>query len=370
MKKHVMLILGTRPEAIKMCPIVNQLKKRPKFNTTVCVTGQHREMLDEVLALFSVIPDYDLSIMKDQQTLFDITELVVRGIKDIASRVRPDAVLVHGDTTTAFAASLACFYLKIPVCHVEAGLRTGDRFVPFPEEFNRRAVSQMASYHFAPTETAKRNLLREGIPEKTVFVTGNTVVDALSETVRADFCHPLLTWCGAQRLILLTAHRRESIGKPIEDAFRAIRMVLDGREDAKAIFPLHKNPSVRKIACEAFADCPRIALTEPLGALEFHNLMARCYLILTDSGGIQEEATVLGKPVLVLRNDTERPEGIESGNLRLVGTEKSAIETALKRLLDDPAAYAAMSKKSAPFGDGRASERIADILEDLLFKKF
>ena len=310
MSKKIMLVFGTRPEAIKMCPLVKELKTRKNVETLVCVTGQHRGMLQQVLDAFGVVPDYDLAIMQDRQTLFDITTRVLQGLKDVLEKERPDAVLVHGDTSTTFAAALACFYLQIPVGHVEAGLRTYNLLSPYPEEFNRQCVSILANWNFAPTPLSRDNLIREGKKPETIYVTGNTVIDALKTTVRENFSHPDLEWAGDSRLILLTAHRRENLGKPMHAMFRAIRRVVEEHEDVKALYPIHMNPVVREAADEELSGCDRIKLTEPLEVLDCHNLMARSYLILTDSGGIQEEAPSLGKPVLVMRDTTERPEGI------------------------------------------------------------
>lgn len=366
--KTVLVVFGTRPEAIKMCPLVWEMKRRPSFSVSVCVTGQHREMLDQVLDAFSVVPDHDLAIMREGQTLFDVTGEVLFGMEEVLTEVRPDLVLVHGDTTTAFATALACFYLGIPVGHVEAGLRTYDLSAPFPEEWNRRAVALLATYHFAPTDGARENLLKEGIAASSVYVTGNTVVDALSMTVREDYEHPLLAWGKGCRLILLTAHRRENLGAPMEACFRAIRRVVENHPDVRAICPVHCNPAVRAVASEAFSGCAQIRMTDPLEVIPFHNLLARCHAVLTDSGGIQEEATALGKPVLVLRDTTERPEGVEAGVLRLVGTEPGRVEKEFNRLLTDPAAYRGMTGGNNPYGDGNACHRIADILEAELFK--
>lgn len=363
--KKVMLVFGTRPEAIKMCPVVNELKSRRSLQTLVCVTGQHRQMLDQVLSAFQVVPDYDLSIMKDRQTLFDVTTNILERIGRVLESEKPDVVLVHGDTSTTFVTALACFYLHIPVGHVEAGLRTWNIESPFPEEFNRQAVSIVSRFNFAPTEQAKANLLREGRDPKTIFVTGNTAIDALKTTVRADYTHPELEWAAGSRLIVITAHRRENLGEPMRHMFRAIRRVMDEHVDVKAIYPIHLNPVVRQTAAEIFGDDERIHLIEPLDVLDFHNFMARSYLILTDSGGIQEEAPSLGKPVLVMRDTTERPEGIAAGTLKLVGTEEETIYREFTRLLGDKAEYDAMSHASNPYGDGHASERIADILEGI-----
>ena len=364
--KKIMLVFGTRPEAIKMCPLINELKQRKNLQISVCVTGQHRQMLDQVLHIFHVKPDYDLSIMKQNQTLFDITTNILTGIKSVLEEVRPDVVLVHGDTSTTFVTALACFYLQIPVGHVEAGLRTYNIHAPYPEEFNRQAVSIISRFNFAPTERSRQNLLREGKAPETIYVTGNTAIDALKTTVRQEYTHPELEWAKDSRLILITAHRRENLGKPMEAMFRAIRQVLDEHPDVKAIYPIHMNPIVRKTADAILGGNQRIHIVEPLDVLDFHNFIARSYLILTDSGGIQEEAPSLGKPVLVMRDTTERPEGIEAGTLKLVGTEEETIYTNFKRLLEDPEAYAAMSNASNPYGDGFASKRIADILEENL----
>ena len=358
-----MLVFGTRPEAIKMCPVVNELRERKSIQTIVCVTGQHRQMLNQVLEVFRVKPDYDLAIMRERQTLFDITSLILHRIREVLEQERPDVVLVHGDTTTTFAAALACFYLQIPVGHVEAGLRTYNILSPYPEEFNRQAVGIISSYNFAPTELAKQNLLREGKKPDSIWVTGNTAIDALKTTVRASYSHPELDWVGSDRLILITAHRRENLGEPMLHMFRAIKRVLDEQEHVKAIYPIHMNPAVRQTADEVFAGDDRIHLIEPLDVLDFHNFMKASYLILTDSGGIQEEAPSLGKPVLVMRDTTERPEGIEAGTLKLVGTSEENIYREFTRLLTDDSEYARMSHTQNPYGDGRASERIADILE-------
>ena len=335
MSKKIMLVFGTRPEAIKMCPLVKELKTRKNVETLVCVTGQHRGMLQQVLDAFGVVPDYDLAIMQERQTLFDITTRVLQGMKDVLEKERPDAVLVHGDTSTTFAAALACFYLQIPVGHVEAGLRTYNLLSPYPEEFNRQCVSILANWNFAPTPLSRENLIREGKKPESIYVTGNTVIDALKTTVRENFSHPDLEWAGDSRLILLTAHRRENLGKPMHAMFRAIRRVVEEHEDVKALYPIHMNPVVREAADEELSGCDRIRLTEPLEVLDCHNLMARSYLILTDSGGIQEEAPSLGKPVLVMRDTTERPEGIQAGTLKLVGTDEETIYREFTRLLDD-----------------------------------
>ena len=361
--KTVMLVFGTRPEAIKMCPLVNELKRREKIRTVVCVTGQHRQMLDQVLEAFCVEPDYDLSIMKEKQTLFDITTNILSHIKDVLEEVKPDAVLVHGDTSTTFVTALACFYLQIPVGHVEAGLRTYNIYSPYPEEFNRQAVSIISKYNFAPTELSKMNLIREGKAEDSIYITGNTAIDALRTTVREDYTHPELEWAKGSRLILITAHRRENLGEPMHNMFRAIRRVMEEHPDVKAIYPIHMNPVVRQAAEEELGGCDRIRIIEPLEVLDFHNFLARSYMILTDSGGIQEEAPSLGKPVLVMRDTTERPEGIAAGTLKLVGTDENVIYENFKLLLEDATAYNAMAQAANPYGDGFACQRIADILE-------
>ena len=361
--KKVMLVFGTRPEAIKMSPLVKELKKRKTIETIVCVTGQHRQMLDQVLEAFDIIPDYDLSIMKDKQTLFDVTVNILENIKQVLEKVKPDVVLVHGDTSTTFVTALACFYLQIPVGHVEAGLRTYNIYSPYPEEFNRQAVSIISQYNFAPTELSKENLLNEGKKAETIYVTGNTAIDASKTTVRAEYTHPELEWAKNSRLILITAHRRENLGEPMRNMFRAIRRVMDEHPDVKAIYPIHMNPIVRKTANEILGGDERIHIIEPLDVLDFHNFQARSYLILTASGGIQEEAPSLGKPVLVMRDTTERPEGIQAGTLKLVGTEEEAIYKSFKELLENDESYEKMAHASNPYGDGKACQRIADILE-------
>jgi len=364
--KKVMLAFGTRPEAIKMCPLVKELKTRSDIETIVCVTGQHRQMLDQVLKAFDVEPDYDLSIMKDKQTLFDVTANILMKIKDVLEEVKPDVVLVHGDTSTTFTTALACFYMQIPVGHVEAGLRTYNIYSPYPEEFNRQAVSIISQFNFAPTEVSKANLLREGRAEDTIYVTGNTAIDALKTTVRDDYTHPQLDWAKGSRLIMLTAHRRENLGEPMHHMFRAIKRIVDETPDIKVIYPIHMNPVVRKAADEELGGDERIRIIEPLEVLDFHNFLSRSYLILTDSGGIQEEAPSLGKPVLVMRDTTERPEGIEAGTLKLVGTDEETIYKEFKLLLDNKEEYDKMSKASNPYGDGFACRRIADILSEKL----
>ena len=373
--KTVLLVFGTRPEAIKMCPVVNELKKRKSIRTVVCVSGQHREMLQQVLEVFHVQPDYDLSIMKENQTLFDITDAILLSIRSVLEEVKPDVVLVHGDTTTTFTTALAAYYMQIPVGHVEAGLRTYNIYSPYPEEFNRQAVSIISRYNFAPTELSRQNLIKEGKDPSHIWVTGNTAIDALKTTIRKDYDHPELKWAAGSRLILITAHRRENLGEPMHHMFRAIRRVMDEHPDVKAIYPIHLNPKVRQAAEEVFGDQAeggreeRLHLIEPLDVLDFHNFMEHSYLILTDSGGIQEEAPSLGKPVLVMRDTTERPEGIEAGTLKLVGTEEETIYREFSRLLNDPEEYEKMSRAANPYGDGHASERIADILESSFLQK-
>ena len=364
--KKVMIVFGTRPEAIKMCPLVKELKNRKNIETIVCVTGQHREMLDQVLEVFDVVPDFDLDIMKNEQTLFDVTHNILSKMKNILEKVKPDVVLVHGDTTTTFVTSLAAFYLQIPVGHVEAGLRTYNINSPFPEEFNRQATGIIAKYHFAPTNMAKENLLKEGKNEKNIYVTGNTAIDALKTTVKEDYQHEVFDWIGEDKLIMLTAHRRENLGKPLENMFKAIKKIVDKYEDIKVIYPIHMNPLVRNMANEILGNHERIKIIEPLDVIDFHNFLNKSYLILTDSGGIQEEAPSLGKPVLVMRDTTERPEGVKSGTLRLVGTNEDTIYANFKELIDDEEVYKSMSNASNPYGDGFASKRIADILENNL----
>lgn len=365
--KTIMLVFGTRPEAIKMCPVVNELKNRKNIETIVCVTGQHRQMLDQVLDAFHVVPDHDLSIMKERQTLFDVTVNVLEGMKTVLEEVKPDIVLVHGDTSTTFVTALACFYLQIPVGHVEAGLRTHNIFSPYPEEFNRQAVSIVSTLNFAPTELAKQNLLSEGRDAGSIYVTGNTAIDALQTTVQSGYRHEQLDWAEGSRLILITAHRRENLGEPMRHMFRAIRRIVDEHKDIKVIYPIHMNPIVRETANEILGNDDRIRIIEPLEVLDFHNFLAKSFLVLTDSGGIQEEAPSLGKPVLVMRDTTERPEGIEAGTLRLVGTDEENIYTNFKLLLEDEAEYSKMSHASNPYGDGKASKRIGNILEKTLF---
>ena len=359
----VLTVFGTRPEAIKMAPLVHALAKDPFFEAKVCVTAQHREMLDQVLSVFHVEPDYDLSIMKPGQTLFDVTCDVLLKMRAVLESEEPDAVLVHGDTTTSFAAAIACFYLRIPVGHVEAGLRTRDLYSPWPEEFNRQAVDVVSRWYFAPTEASRRNLLEEGKPADRIWVTGNTGIDALRTTVREGYSHSVLDWAAGSRLVLITAHRRENLGAPMRSMFRAIRRVMEERPDVKAVYPVHMNPLVHEAAHAELDGFDRLRMIEPLEVLDFHNLLARCHLVLTDSGGIQEEAPSLGKPVLVMRDTTERPEGVEAGTLKLVGTQEDAICREFDRLLSDERVYLAMSHASNPYGDGHASARIADVLE-------
>jgi len=363
MNKKVMVVFGTRPEAIKMCPLVKELKTRGNLDTVVCVTGQHKEMLEQVLHAFEVEPDYDLSIMKEKQTLFDVTINILDKMKSVLEEVKPDVVLVHGDTSTTFVTALACFYLQIPVGHVEAGLRTYNIYSPYPEEFNRQAVGIMAKYNFSPTESSKENLLKEGKKPDSIFVTGNTAIDALKTTVRDEYSHKHLDWASDSRLIMITAHRRENLGGPMRNMFKAIKRIVDEYQDIKVIYPIHMNPSVREKANQILGDSDRIRIIEPLEVLDFHNFLAQSYLILTDSGGIQEEAPSLGKPVLVMRDTTERPEGVKAGTLKLVGTEEEVIYKNFKLLLEDDVEYEKMSKASNPYGDGFSSKRIADILE-------
>lgn len=361
--KKIMLVFGTRPEAIKMCPLVNELKKRKSIETIVCVTGQHRQMLDQVLKIFHVVPNYDLSIMKDNQTLFDITTEILEKIKDVLNVEKPDVVLVHGDTSTTFVTALACFYLQIPVGHVEAGLRTYNIYSPYPEEFNRQAVGIISQYNFAPTKLAANNLIREGKNPSSIFITGNTVIDAMQHTVTGDYFHPELEWVGDNKLIFITAHRRENLGRPMHNMFRAIRRVLNEHSDCRAVYPIHMNPVVRKAAEEELGGCDRIHIIEPLDVFDCHNFEARCFLCLTDSGGIQEEVPSYGKPVLVMRDTTERPEGVEAGTLKLVGTDEEEIYQNFKELLENGETYKNMAQACNPYGDGHACKRIADILE-------
>ena len=360
--KKVMLVFGTRPEAIKMAPVVKELNSRENIQTIVCVTGQHREMLDQVLNVFAIKPDYDLSIMKEKQTLFEVTENILKKIKEVLEIEKPNLVMVHGDTSTTFVTALACYYMQIPVGHVEAGLRTHNIYSPFPEEFNRQAVGLIAKYHFAPTEQAKQNLLNEGKREESIFVTGNTAIDALKTTVRNNYTHPLLKWASDSKLILLTAHRRENLGEPLKHIFKAIKRIVDEFEDVKVVYPVHLNPDIRKTAKGILGDNEKVRMIEPLDVLDFHNFMANAYLILTDSGGIQEEAPSLGKPVLVMRDTTERPEGIEAGTLKLVGTEEEIIYQTTKQLLTDNGIYIKMSLASNPYGNGTSARKIINCI--------
>jgi len=364
--KKVMVVFGTRPEAIKMCPLVNELKIRKELETIVCVTGQHREMLDQVLEVFDIIPEYDLSIMISNQTLFDVTINIMSKMKEILENIKPDIVLVHGDTSTAFATALSSFYLQIPIGHVEAGLRTYNIQSPWPEEFNRQATGIVSKFNFAPTEISKLNLLSEGKEKDSIFVTGNTSIDALKTTVRENYHNELFDWIGNDKLIMLTAHRRENLGEPMENMFNAINRIVNEHKDIKVVYPIHLNPKVRLTANKIFGNQPRIRIIEPLEVIDFHNMLNRAHLILTDSGGIQEEAPSLGKPVLVMRHTTERPEGVKAGTLKLVGTEEDAIYQAFKKLLTNEVAYKSMSLASNPYGDGTASKQIADILVDKL----
>ncbi len=368
--KKVMCVFGTRPEAIKICPLVLEMKKRKSLQVVVCVTAQHRQMLDQVLNTFHVIPDYDLNIMKERQDLFDITTNVLNGIKEVLNKEKPDVVLVHGDTSTTFVTALACFYLQIPVGHVEAGLRTYDIYSPYPEEFNREAVSIVSQYNFAPTPLSRDNLMREGRKAESIYVTGNTVIDAMQHTVREDYTHPELEWVGDNKLIFITAHRRENLGEPMHHMFRAIRRVLDEHPDCRAVYPIHMNPVVREAANAELSGCENIHIIEPIEVFDCHNFESRAYLCLTDSGGIQEECPSYGVPVLVMRNTTERPEGVEAGTLKLVGTEEEVIYDAFTELLTNMDAYEKMSKASNPYGDGHACERIADILEDKAYQEW
>lgn len=361
--KKIMLVFGTRPEAIKMCPLVNELKSRKGLQVIVCVTGQHRQMLDQVLTTFNVVPDYDLSIMKQGQTLFDITTGILEKIQKIVEEVEPDVVLVHGDTSTTFVTALACFYLRIPVGHVEAGLRTYNIYSPYPEEFNRQAVGIISQYNFAPTQLAAEHLIKEGKDPKTIYITGNTVIDAMQHTVKDDYTHPELEWVEDGKLIFITAHRRENLGEPMHHMFRAIRRVLDEHPECKAVYPIHMNPVVRQAAEEELSDCNQIHIIDPIEVFDCHNFEARCHLCLTDSGGIQEECPSFGKPVLVMRDTTERPEGVAAGTLRLVGTDEETIYQNFKELLENQEAYDAMAHACNPYGDGHACKRIADILE-------
>ena len=359
----VMSIFGTRPEAIKMAPLVKELERREEIASIVCVTAQHRQMLDQVLDTFEIKPDFDLNIMKQGQTLSDITTAALLGLEGVIKEARPDLILVHGDTTTTFAGALAAFYQQVAIGHVEAGLRTDNKYSPYPEEMNRQMVDRLTDMFFAPTALSRENLLRENVPAEKIYVTGNTAIDAMATTVRGDYTHPELDWIGEnERLILLTAHRRENLGDPMRSIFRGVRRIVDEFPDVKVLYPIHLNPAVRQVAREVFEGCERVRLIEPLEVFDFHNFQNRSFIILTDSGGIQEEAPSLGKPVLVLRDTTERPEGIEAGTLKLVGTDEKTIYRETRRLLTDEEEYRRMSRASNPYGDGHASERIADAI--------
>lgn len=368
MKIKVMTVFGTRPETIKMAPLVKELQNRDEIETIVCVTAQHRQMLDQVLNAFQIVPDYDLDIMKQGQTLSDITTRVLQGLESVIKEVKPDIVLVHGDTTTTFAGALAAFYNQVAIGHVEAGLRTYNKYSPFPEEANRQFVGVISDMNFAPTEQSKENLLREGKSPDTIIVTGNTAIDALQTTVRDDYEHEIIDWVGDSRMIMLTAHRRENLGEPMRNMFRAIKRIIEKYKDIKVVYPVHLNPIVVQTAEEIFGDCDRVKLIKPLEVLDFHNLLNKSYLILTDSGGIQEEAPSLGKPVIVLRDTTERPEGIAAGTLKLAGTNEEVIYSLIDELLSDKKEYERMSKASNPYGDGQASKRIVDAIISRLKK--
>lgn len=361
--KKILVVFGTRPEAIKMCPLIKELKSRDSFDVKVCVSSQHREMLEQVLHIFKVKPDYDLSIMKEKQTLFYLTSSILLSIEKILMEEKPDIVLVHGDTTTTFTTALACYYLKIPVGHVEAGLRTYDIYNPFPEEFNRRAVGIVSEYDFSPTLIAKKNLEKEGKDSSKIWVTGNTVIDSFKTTIIENYIHPELEWARGSKLIFITAHRRENLGEPMHQMFRAIRKIVNEYNDIKVLYPVHLNPYVKEVANQELSGCERIHLCNPIDVIDCHNIMNNSYIIMTDSGGIQEEAPSLGKPVLVMRNTTERPEGIDAGTLRLVGTNETNIYNNLSDLLTNKMSYDRMSKAVNPYGDGKASSRIADVLE-------
>ena len=365
----VMTVFGTRPEAIKMAPLVKELKSRKDVECIVCVTAQHRQMLDQVLDAFDIIPNYDLDIMKKEQTLSDITSRVLKGLEQVILEVKPDIVLVHGDTTTTFAGALAAFYCQTDVGHVEAGLRTWNKYSPYPEEMNRQMVGVIADMHFAPTENSKRSLLNEGKNEESIFVTGNTAIDALSTTVDSNYTNDIFNWIGKDRMILITAHRRENLGEPMRGMFKAIKRIVDEFPDVKAVYPVHLNPKVRNVANDVLGNCDRIKLIDPLEVIDFHNFLAKSYMILTDSGGIQEEAPSLGKPVLVLRDTTERPEGIKAGTLKLAGTDEETIYKLTKELLQNKEEYNKMSKASNPYGDGKASKRIADAIVNKYSKR-
>lgn len=371
MKKiKVMSIFGTRPEAIKMAPLVNELEKREEIESIVCVTAQHREMLDQVLEAFKITPNYDLNIMKQGQTLGEITTRALEGLEKVIKETTPDIVLVHGDTTTSFVGALAAFYNQVTVGHVEAGLRTYDKYSPFPEEMNRQMVDRLTDIYFAPTKMSKENLLKEGIDENKIYITGNTAIDAMSTTIDKNYTHKELEWINEnEKMILLTAHRRENLGDPMRNIFKAIKRIIDEFKDVKVIYPIHLNPLVRSIANEIFNNCERVKLIEPLEVFDFHNFENKSYIILTDSGGIQEEAPSLGKPVLVLRDTTERPEGIEAGTLKLVGTDEETIYEETKKLLTEKNEYERMSESSNPYGDGHASEKIVTAILKEYYEK-
>ena len=364
--KKVMLIFGTRPEAIKMGPLVKELEKHHDIETIVCVTGQHREMLDQVLSIFDIVPQYDLEIMKHKQDLFDVTINILEKLKPVLEKEKPDMVLVHGDTSTTYAAGLASFYLRIPVGHVEAGLRTHNIYSPYPEEFNRQSVGLFSALNFAPTKKAAQNLLDEGKTASSIYVTGNTAIDALKTTVREDYTSPIIEWANDSKLIVLTAHRRENYGEPMRHMFQAIKRIVDEHEVIKVVYPIHMNPMIKELADEIFTETKRVKIIPPMEVVDFHNLLAKSHIILTDSGGIQEEAPSLGKPVLVMRDTTERPEGIEAGTLKLVGTEEEVIYEHFKELLENKVLYKEMSEASNPYGDGTASEQIVTILKEKL----
>lgn len=358
----VFMVFGTRPEAIKMCPVIKEFEKRENIQVVVCATGQHDKMLEQVLDIFDIRPDYNLKIMKVEQNLLDITMLILEKLKIILLKEKPDVLVVHGDTTSAYAAALTGFYLKIPIAHIEAGLRTYNKYSPFPEEFNRQSIDSISDFLFAPTEKAKANLIEEHKNRDYIFVTGNTVIDAMKTTIREDYKSDITHWIGSSRLILITAHRRENLGEPMVNIFSAVKNIVHKFQDVKVIYPMHLNPRVRKIALTILGNEERIKLIEPLNVIDFHNIMNHAYLIITDSGGIQEEAPSLGKPVLVTRDTTERPEGVEAGALLLVGVEREGIEDSLQRLLTDESLYKNMSNSKNPYGDGFAAERTVDIL--------
>jgi len=360
--KKILTIFGTRPEAIKMSPLVKKIDKSKDLESIVCVTAQHREMLDQVLDVFDIKPDYDLNLMKHGQTLAQVTTRALLGLEDVFEKVKPDLVLVHGDTTTTLSGALAAFYHQIPVGHVEAGLRTWNKYSPWPEEINRQMVDNIADFYFTPTETSKENLLKEGKDESKIYITGNTAIDALQITVSKDYTHPIFDWVGDDRLVLLTAHRRENLGEPMYNIFRAVKTIVDEFKDIKVVYPIHLNPKIRKIADDVLKGEERIKIIEPLKVIDFHNFLNKAYIVLTDSGGIQEEAPSLGKPVLVLRDTTERPEGIKAGTLKLVGTDEDVIFQETKTLLSNKKSYESMSKANNPYGDGTASKQIVKII--------